>query len=406
MATLWSKISAVLPPNEEEFPLQFSDTVESGVVDVLKRSRQQLYSDAASSSRLLNAQIILDFSWEKLNTGTWRHVDKEWRRVYSYGCLFKVAALCREGPLEDEIQQAVRTCDMGLLMGAAIMDNILQAIVGILQGEVRKASEEEDESEHAVIKRIKIESPHAPVIEEEMAVPRITCPSLESFNTNYLLPLKPVILEGIIDHWPALNEHPWSIEYLRSVAGRRTVPVEVGSRYTDEEWSQTLLTVNEFIDRYILNKDEVKGLGYLAQHQLFDQIPELKEDIRLPDYCCLGEEDEDNITVNAWFGPGGTVSPLHQDPQQNFLAQVVGSKYIRLYSPEDTDKLYPHQSQLLHNTSQVEVENPDTERFPEFAKAPYLECVLQPGDVLFIPVRHWHYVRSLELSFSVSFWWS
>ncbi|XP_018560601.1 lysine-specific demethylase 8 [Lates calcarifer] len=406
MATLWSKISALLPLNEEQFLLQFSDKVESSVVDVLKRCRQQLYHDTTSTSRMLNAQIILDFSWEKLNTGTWRHVDKEWRRVYSYGCLFKVAALCRDGPSEDEILQAVRTCDMGLLMGAAIMDNILQVIIGILQNEVRKSSKGDDETEHAEVKRIKIESPHAPVIKEELAVPRIKCPSLESFNANYLLPLKPVILEGVIDHWPALNEHPWSIEYLRSVAGCRTVPIEVGSRYTDEEWSQTLLTVNEFIDRYILNKDEVKGLGYLAQHQLFDQIPELKEDIRLPDYCCLGEEDEDNITVNAWFGPRGTVSPLHQDPQQNFLAQVVGSKYIRLYSPEDTDKLYPHQSQLLHNTSQVEVENPDAERFPEFAKAPYLECVLQPGDVLFIPVQHWHYVRSLELSFSVSFWWS
>ncbi|XP_040918850.1 lysine-specific demethylase 8 isoform X1 [Toxotes jaculatrix] len=405
MATLWSKISAVLPLNEEQFPLQFSDRVESSVVDMLKRSRQQLYSDVTSTIRMLNAQIILDFSWEKLNTGSWRHVDKDWRRVYSYGCLFKVAALCREGPSEDEILQAIRTCDMGLLMGAAIMDNILQVIVGILQGEVRKSSKE-DETEHAEVKRIKIERPHVPLIKEELAVPRIKCPSLESFNTNYLLTLKPVILEGIIDHWPALNEHAWSIEYLRSVAGCRTVPVEVGSRYTDEEWSQTLLTVNEFIDRYILNKDGVKGLGYLAQHQLFDQIPELKEDIRLPDYCCLGEEDEDDITVNAWFGPGGTVSPLHQDPQQNFLAQVVGSKYIRLYSPEDTEKLYPHQSQLLHNTSQVEVENPDTERFPEFAKATYLECVLQPGDVLFIPVQHWHYVRSLELSFSVSFWWS
>ncbi|XP_070704095.1 lysine-specific demethylase 8 [Pempheris klunzingeri] len=405
MATLWSKISAALPAEEEQFPLQFSDKVESSVTDMLKRSRRQLYSDTTSTSPTLSAQIILDLSWEKLNTGTWRDVDKEWRRVYSYGCLFKVAALCREDPSADDVRQAVRTCDMGLLMGAAIMDGILQVVVRILQGEVRKSTEEEEESEHEV-KRIKIEGPRVPLIREEVTVPRTKRPSLESFNTNYLLPLKPVILEGVIDHWPALNQHPWSIEYLRCVAGCRTVPVEVGSRYTDEAWSQTLLTVNEFIDQYILNKGGAEGVGYLAQHQLFDQIPELKEDIRLPDYCCLGEGEEDDITVNAWFGPGGTVSPLHQDPQQNFLAQVVGSKYVRLYSPEDTDKLYPHQSQLLHNTSQVEVENPDKERFPEFAKAPYLECVLQPGDVLFIPVRHWHYVRSLELSFSVSFWWS
>ncbi|XP_069570778.1 lysine-specific demethylase 8 [Brachyistius frenatus] len=410
MASPWSKISAVLPVNEEQFPLQFSDRVESSVVEALKRCRKQLYGDTASGGggggRTLSAQIVLDISWERLNTGTWRHVDKEWRRVYSYGCLFKAAALCRQNPSEEEMLQAVRTCDMGLLMGAAVMDDILQVIVRILQSEIRKPAKEEDEREHSEVKRVKIESPCVPVIKEELAVPRIKCPSLESFKTNSLLPLKPVILEGIIDHWPALNKHLWSIEYLRSVAGCRTVPVEVGSRYTDEDWSQTLLTVSEFIDRYILNKDGAKASGYLAQHQLFDQIPELKEDIRLPDYCCLGDGDEDDITVNAWFGPGGTVSPLHHDPQQNFLAQVVGSKYIRLYSPEDTDKLYPHQSQLLHNTSQVEVENPDAKRFPEFAAAPYLECVLQPGDVLFIPVRHWHYVRSLELSFSVSFWWS
>ncbi|XP_033998119.1 lysine-specific demethylase 8 isoform X1 [Trematomus bernacchii] len=405
METLWTKISAVLPKDEEQFPLPFGDIVESSVVEMLRRSRRQLYSDTTSASRMLTAKIILDFSWEKLNTGTWRHVDKEWRRVYSYGCLFKVAALCRGDPSAEDVLEALRTCDMGLLMGAAIMEDILQVIVRILQGGVRKSTKEED-SEHPEVKRIKMECPHVPVIREEVAIPRVKRPSLESFNTNYLLPLKPLILEGTIEHWPALNQHPWSIEYLRSVAGCRTVPVEVGSRYTDEGWSQTLLTVNEFIDRYILNKDGVKGSGYLAQHQLFDQIPELKADIRPPDYCCLGEGDEEDITVNAWFGPGGTVSPLHQDPQQNFLAQVVGSKYIRLYSPEDTDKLYPHQSQLLHNTSQVDVENPDTERFPEFAKAPYLECVLQPGDVLFIPVQHWHYVRSLELSFSVSFWWS
>lgn len=152
MAVLWSKISAVLPLNAEHFPLQFSDKVEWSVVEMLKRSRQQLYSNTTSASQMLNATVILDYSWEKLNTGTWRHVDKEWRRVYSYGCLFKVAALCRDHPSADEILQAVKTCDMGLLMGAAIMDDILQVIVRILQSEVRKSNKDQDESEHSEVK--------------------------------------------------------------------------------------------------------------------------------------------------------------------------------------------------------------------------------------------------------------
>lgn len=55
---------------------------------------------------------------------------------------------------------------------------------------------------------------------------------------------------------------------------------------------------------------------------------------------------------------------------------------------------------------QVDVENPDLEKFPKFAEAPFLSCILSPGELLFIPVKYWHYVRALDLSFSVSFWWS
>ncbi|KAK7168107.1 hypothetical protein R3I94_002226 [Phoxinus phoxinus] len=283
------------------------------------------------------------------------------------------------------------------------MDNILQRLVGILRMQMKSPNQER--SEEPCSKKMKQDCVSEPVINPAQEVPRIQCPSLERFRSDFLDPQRPVIIEGITDHWPAFTNHPWSIDYLRTVSGCRTVPIEVGSKYTDEEWSQKLITVNDFIDRYIIGTAE-NGVGYLAQHQLFDQVPELKEDIRIPDYCCLGEGDEDDITINAWFGPGGTVSPLHQDPQQNFLAQVVGRKYIRLYSPEETKNLYPHQSQLLHNTSQVEVENPDLVKFPDFSRASYQECVLRPGDVLFIPLQHWHYVRSLELSFSVSFWWS
>ncbi|CAG8850198.1 28309_t:CDS:2, partial [Racocetra persica] len=40
---------------------------------------------------------------------------------------------------------------------------------------------------------------------------------------------------------------------------------------------------------------------------------------------------------------------------------------------------------LLGNTSQVEVESPDIERFPLFSSASYQECILKPGELLYIP---------------------
>uniref|UniRef100_A0A2P2L7T1 Transcription factor n=2 Tax=Rhizophora mucronata TaxID=61149 RepID=A0A2P2L7T1_RHIMU len=34
-----------------------------------------------------------------------------------------------------------------------------------------------------------------------------------------------------------------------------------------------------------------------------------------------------------------------------------------------------------------------------------MDCILEEGEMLYIPPRWWHYVRSLTTSFSVSFWW-
>lgn len=54
---------------------------------------------------------------------------------------------------------------------------------------------------------------------------------------------------------------------------------------------------------------------------------------------------------------------------------------------------------------QVNAESPDLARFPLFARAKGLQCTLQPGQALYIPTGCWHYVRALDASFSVSFWW-
>ncbi|XP_030337618.1 bifunctional peptidase and arginyl-hydroxylase JMJD5 isoform X1 [Strigops habroptila] len=437
---LWAEVWALLPGTEEELTLALSGEVDDCVQPLLRRARGLLYGaagrpcgeEAAAALRRLG-DILRDYSWEKLNAGPWREISKAWRQVYTYGCLFGALAEVAAGR---PVAPAVRLCDMGLLMGASVLDNVLARLVRVLQ---RQLPREQRRGAAALAAEVRPEGPDpprrpplpsprgggsagpalaaagpttvlqsvwteprpAPAVRPEDALPRLRCPSLEHFRDNYLIPQKPVVLEGIMDHWPCMKK--WSVDYFCQIAGCRTVPVELGTRYTDEEWSQKLMTVSDFISQYIVNE---KSVGYLAQHQLFDQIPELKEDINIPDYCCLGEGDEDHITINAWFGPQGTISPLHQDPQQNFLAQVFGRKYIRLYSPQDSENLYPHESQILHNTSQVDVEDPDLVKFPNFRKAASQSCILMPGQVLFIPVKYWHYVRSLDTSFSVSFWWS
>ncbi len=43
--------------------------------------------------------------------------------------------------------------------------------------------------------------------------------------------------------------------------------------------------------------------------------------------------------------------------------------------------------------------------YPGVAALPYYDVVLRPGQMLYIPPGWWHFVRSLSVSFSVSFWW-
>lgn len=112
-----------------------------------------------------------------------------------------------------------------------------------------------------------------------------------------------------MQHWPALTR--WQQpEYLKEVAGLRTVPVELGDHYLQDGWGQSLMPLGDFIRQHVLLSGATQGMaearrGYLAQHPLFEQIPELAKDILEPEYCSLGEGEMQS--VNAWFGPPGTV---------------------------------------------------------------------------------------------------
>lgn len=239
---------------------------------------------------------------------------------------------------------------------------------------------------------------------------------------------QPLLLAGFIDDWPAVSQ--WSLDRLRSLLKGRFVPVEVGAHYLADGWSQKLIEGSTFVEEWVcggkkgsagtssghIDSDSlttcspysdsesvpIRPKGYLAQHDLFAQLPQLKNDIYVPDYCYWDEKDEEDqeqgdegsegadneITISAWFGPSGTISPLHTDPRHNLFGQVLGSKYIRLYAPDETCNLYPHEESMVANSSQVDAENPDHSKFPLFATAKFVDCIVRPGDMLFIPVKY------------------
>ncbi|PIO60147.1 hypothetical protein TELCIR_18364 [Teladorsagia circumcincta] len=125
-----------------------------------------------------------------------------------------------------------------------------------------------------------------------------------------------------------------SFDYLHRILCHRIVPVEQGSKYTDSDWAQKLMTGSEFFETLLEDK---------------------------------------NVDKNGWIGPGSTVSPLHTDPRENIFCQV-------------------------------DVLNPDLEKYPNFAKARCWDGVVEAGDVLFIPQGWWHLVAALSNSVSISFW--
>jgi len=124
----------------------------------------------------------------------------------------------------------------------------------------------------------------------------------------------------------------------------------------------------------------------------------------VPEYCCLGESED--VDINAWFGPAGTLTPTHFDPKHNLLTQVFGTKFVRLFPPPESERLYAHEEDsILSNTSQVDMEDPEVLfKYPELGKVSYADITLCAGSMLYIPPRWWHMVKSLSPSFSVSFW--
>lgn len=231
-------------------------------------------------------------------------------------------------------------------------------------------------------------------------IPRVAKLSRKDFLANHYARLEPVVLTKMMGDWAALKK--WTLPYLKEnfghvqlqIAEQRTStafydlnvhaisqPTQLGD-FVD--WIRKVKTSNE---RYLVANNN--GLGS-------SELSALLHDIGFFN----GMMDRRSIagSVYLWFGPGGTVTPLHHDSANILFCQVKGRKRFKLISP-----LY---SELLHDVvsyySPMDLEQPDLARYPFAPGLHVLEADLGPGEALLIPAGYWHHVRSLSISLSVS----
>jgi hypothetical protein len=142
---------------------------------------------------------------------------------------------------------------------------------------------------------------------------------------------------------------------------------------------------------------------YLSQFPVDTIEAILLSDVVTPSYIPDGSS---SVSKNLWFGPAGTISPLHFDRSHNLLHQHWGRKHLVIVDPSHFHQLKPgsknsgspHVSSLDLVTSGFNI---DLSRLD----APCFETILEPGEVLFLPAFWWHNVISIDVAISINYWW-
>lgn len=225
--------------------------------------------------------------------------------------------------------------------------------------------------------------------------------SRDEFLERYVRGNRPLVLTGVAADWPALRR--WSPQDLRARFGHLDVQVQA-DRHGDARYEQNKLAhrrterLSNFVDR-VLAGGPTNDYYLTANNEVLRRpefAPLLADIGTLPDFCDRARLAERS---SFWFGPAGTVTPLHHDTLMLLHTQIAGSKRWRFISPLETPRLYNY----VDVYSPIDIDRPDLIRYPTFADVKVLEVVLEPGDTVFLPLAWWHQVTSLEVSLSFSY---
>ncbi len=250
-------------------------------------------------------------------------------------------------------------------------------------------------------------------------VREIACDRSTVLTDALLRSTEPVILRGLVTHWPVvqagLASAGGAADYLRGFYRDATVVAFLGAP--------------EFEGRFFYNED-LSGFNFSAVRARLDAIlvelarhyddaepPGIYVGSTTVDTCLPGFRDNNDIDLGArdalasvWIGNRTRIA-AHYDLPDNLACVAAGHRRFTLFPPEQLRNLYVGPLDLTpagQAISLVDFLKPDPARFPRFADAMQHAQVaeLGPGDAIFIPSMWWHHIEALDrLNVLVNYWW-
>lgn len=221
----------------------------------------------------------------------------------------------------------------------------------------------------------------------------------QEFIEQYYSNNRPVILTDVLKHWPIMER--WSWDYLKEKFGARQVEIQHYERNAagEPEYIKDKMDFSQFIDRIQL-PDCPSDLYMTAYNAVSNQglLAELRQEV-MPDLPDFLDPATGEGRVLMWLGPQNTMGRFHMDLANSVLAQVKGRKEIRIVPSFSLPYVY-HDFAMV---SALNLDDWDEQRFPMFKHVPVITLILEPGEMLFIPIGWWHQVRALSPSISLTF---
>lgn len=223
------------------------------------------------------------------------------------------------------------------------------------------------------------------------SIPRLHKPGAAVFRAKAGEGL-PFLIEGIVNKWPLCGLTP---QQLREQYGHVHVRARVGD-YVNTAFAPDRamhdMSMLEYLD--LSSAGDTDLPPYVGNLEL----RELNHLCHWPTYFNkMGP-------ARFWIGPAKTVTPLHCDYDDNIFAQIWGTKRIFLAPPHHDAFLYPSEANAMLFGSPFDPEAPDYERYPLARQAAIIECIVQPGDMLYVPAGWYHQVRAQTFSLSANRW--